>query len=118
MVKDIAAELFPPGLPRLVRWRLAMFASLMFIYGVLFWMHATHAKAADVSEIAKSVSEIKATLLSKEIVDARIRQCAAINAGDTRGSARFWQERLQDLTDQYFKVTKREYPVPSCSELG
>ena len=121
MVKDFVQAIFPPDIPPIAKWRLAMAAlmALMIMhtagsYGYLPWT-AGFASVQSVQQIDDRVRELQASLLAKDIVDTRVAQCKALAE---REEPRYWTDRLRSLNERYRELTGYPYEVPNCVELG
>jgi hypothetical protein len=62
----------------------------------------------------EDVSRIQQTLLESAIIEARIRYCSSPNGTPTK---RFFLADVNTKLESYFKLTGRNYPLPSCEEL-
>ena len=122
MVKDAIKEIFPPDVPPVTRWRLAMFLAMVgFLFHVLWACSllpgfSGFALAADFEQMNKDVTQIRLQLLTNQIFETRIRQCQAITT-DNYDARRFWTEKLIELQRQHILLTGQTYPMPACGEL-
>lgn len=140
MVKDALIELFPPDVPRLVRWRLAVSLALAMFCIHIAWAcglmpnASGFARADDVDEkisaavdtlykeigkVAKQqadtddvVKEIRAEQIATRLRELRAVLCNAANHTD---SARLNTD-IEVAQRQYKRITGERYPVPECEE--
>lgn len=133
------AKLLPPGpmrwlawliphehaTPRgMFRWRALIVALLLptaaftaLAYGAVPWV-SQHvfpgfATTADVKEISQRVDRMDQRLLESNILDLRIRQCAA----SSPEAKQLYAARIQPLLIEYMQLTGKAYPLPACSDL-
>lgn len=121
-MKEAISALFPPGVPALVRWRLAVFAVLVVMIGHVIWacgwldrfgVGGGFAYAADMIRVSDDVSSIKVELIEQKLFDTRVRQCSA----QSREPRIFYSEKLQELMRRYRELTESDYNPPQCTEL-
>lgn len=112
MLKEAVKELFPPEVPPLMRWRLAVFA-----YGVVgiltaLWAVSPYgfAYASDLNAIKNDVNDIKTTLLEQSIFAAKESECTAVDDS----ARRFFQQRVLSLGRDYYRLTGIPVTVPPC----
>ena len=138
MVKDALIELFPPDVPRLVRWRLAVSLALAMFCIHIAWAcglmpnASGFARADDVDEkisaavdtlykeigkVAKQqsdtdevVKEIRAEQIATRLRELKTMLCNAANHTD---SARLNTD-IEVAQRQYKRITGERYPVPEC----
>ena len=86
-------------------------------WGAKVGLSSGFAQVTDIVEIkaqlalaADVATAVKIRLLKKSIIDTRILQCNA-------DSKRYYTQRLEELTDEYFQDTKAIFSVPDCGDL-
>ena len=108
------------------RWRLLVGTSIAVFGLFILWalglgshlgLSSGFAHASDLTDIKNGIQkaadvadEVKLRLLKKSIVDTRILQCNA-------DSKRYYTQRLEELTDEYYADTKSVFVVPDCGDL-
>ena len=121
-LKELGTILFPPDVPAVIKWRLAVFATIIVIVAHAMWGHGWlsgiglgdgYAYADSLKSVRADVSQIQAALTEQRIFDLRIRQCEA----DTQEQKRFYTQRVQELMNEYRAITGTEYRLPACEEL-
>jgi hypothetical protein len=121
LMKELIRVLFPPGVPAVTQWRLAMFAAVLALYvhvgiacgyGGRFGVPG-FAAASDVVRLRQDVTAIRTENIEQQLFDTRVHQCAA----QTTEPRRFYLERFQELLRRYKESTGSEYRAPECSEL-
>lgn len=138
MVRDALIELFPPDVPRLVRWRLAISLAIAMFMVHIAWAcglmpnASGFARADDVDEkisaavdtlykeigkVAKQqsdtdevVKEIRAEQIATRLRELKTMLCNAANHTD---SARLNTD-IEVAQRQYKRITGERYPVPEC----
>lgn len=120
---DVARELFPPGVPTILRWRLAMFLlSIVMLFHVAWacgWLLYLglgngFAKAEEVQSLKSDINALRTVALEQNMFDMHIKRCAAAPGSPIKI---FLAEKIQTLQAEYVQVTGRYYVLPSCSEL-
>lgn len=107
------------------RWRMAVaiccFVFILHIlwacgYGARLGIEG-FARTKEIKEITTQLAQaayvstdLQVKLLKKSIIDARVQQCSASQKG-------YSTNRLSELTDEYFRLTKREFIMPRCDEV-
>lgn len=122
-MKDAIKELFPPGVPPVVKWRLAMFAIVMlFLFHVAWacgWLEgwglgSGFASAAEldrrVSAIETSVKDIRLSLIEQSLYDAKESECTA----NDPSAKRFFVLRVQTLSREYQELARVIFNIPPC----
>jgi hypothetical protein len=125
MLKSVLSSLFPPGVPAVARWRLAMFAAVLMLLVHVAWacgwlsrlgLGDGFAYASDVVKVRDDVSSVKVELLEQQIWDTRVRQCELVNKEGNDSAASAYGQRVTQLLSKYQALTGRTYPVLSCRE--
>jgi hypothetical protein len=120
-MKDVLKELFPPEVPQIVKWRLAIFAVvLLFLFHVAWacgWLKwsgigSGFASAADLVKVETTVKDIKITLIDQSIFDAKDSECTAT---DPR-ARKFFASRVQTLSREYHTLTGFIFNIPPCKD--
>jgi hypothetical protein len=122
-VKDALKELFPPEVPPVLKWRLAVFAVVvLFLFHVAWacgWLEGVgmgtgFASAAEldrrVSVVEGNVKDIKLSLIEQSIFDAKESECTAT---DPRAK-RFFALRVQTLSREYQILADVIFNIPPC----
>jgi hypothetical protein len=122
-VKDALKELFPPGVPPVLKWRLAMFAAVvLFLFHVAWacgWLESLglgtgFASASEldrrVSVVETNVKDIKLSLIEQSIFDAKESECTASDLQ----ARRFFASRVQTLSREYYALSGFVFSIPPC----
>lgn len=121
-MKEAIKELFPPDVPPVMRWRLAMFGfCVLVIFHIIWacgWLEPLgiggFAKAADlekrVSAVERDTKDIKIQLIEQSIFDAKESECTAT---DERAK-RFFSQRVIALSREYFSLSGQSIDIPPC----
>jgi hypothetical protein len=129
LAQAVATRLKPPAAdadPKVVmawRWFVALTTGvtavalsihIMLACGVLAGVtgYPGFALASDVEEIRKETQIQRIRELSKEMLDAKQKQCVA--TGEVR---RLYLDTYNGLRAEYFMLTKREFPDPDCRDF-
>ena len=140
MVRDALIELFPPDVPRLVRWRLTIsFVCAVFLFHVLWACgfvpgvpgfayadevdkkigKALEPLYAQVGQLAKQqadtdevVKDIRAEQIATRLRELKTMLCNAANHAD---SARLNTD-IEVAQRQYRQLTGERYPAQECEE--
>lgn len=124
-MRDVVELIFPPGIPAIARWRLAMAACMGMLFLHAGWasglmtrlgIGSGFAVADDLKEIGDQVGDIKLQLLEQDIFNARLHQCTAVKESN-REARQYWTQRLAELLQDYIKRTGVQYQLPTCEEL-
>lgn len=113
-VKEAAKDLTKLALNGSPKWRVGV---TVFIVGLCFasmWGYVNYARASEVDSIKADVRDMKAIFVAQSIITAKRNQCEAIANGR---NAVAWTERLQQLRDEYGRLTAKEFPLLDCSEV-
>lgn len=122
-MKDAIKELFPPGVPPVLKWRLAMFASgVLFLFHIAWacgWLQSFgfgsgFASAAEldrrVTVVEDNVKDIKLSLIEQNIFVAKESECTATDPQ----ARRFFASRVQTLSREYHLIAKVPFNIPPC----
>lgn len=122
-VKDALKELFPPEVPPILKWRLAVFAVVvLFLFHVAWacgWLEplgigSGFATATElnsrVTAVETNVKDIKITLIEQSIFDAKESECTATDPQ----ARRFFASRVQTLGREYYVITNIVFNIPPC----
>ena len=109
-MNEMLKELFPPDVPPVLRWRLAIFAfALLVVFHIMWacgWLEfmgiSGFAKAADLEQrvtkvqnevvgLKQGVNEIKIQLLEQSLFDAKERECTATDVQARRFFAAYME---------------------------
>ena len=122
MLKTALASLFPPGVPAVARWRLAMFAAIVLLFAHVAWacgwlkwlgIGEGFAYAGEVVKVRDDVSSLKVELIEQQIWETRVRQCEAVRGGYDMTA---YGQRVTQLLAKYQALTNRTFPLLSCRE--
>lgn len=121
MMKEIVRLLFPPGVPVVTQWRLALFAAVVILYAhvAIACGFANRfgipgfAVSSDVAHLRSDVTMLRTENLEQQLFDTRVRQCGAASTEPRR----FYLEKFQELLRRYKEQTGGDYRAPQCSEL-
>ena len=122
-MKDALKELFPPEVPPVLKWRLAMFAvALLFLFHIAWacgWLSTLgfgsgFASASEldkrVSSVEDNVKEIKLSLIEQSLYNAKESECTATDPQ----AERFFSSRVQALAREYLKLSEFTFNIPPC----
>lgn len=140
MVKDALIELFPPDVPRLLRWRLAVSAAIAMTGVHILWAcglmpnASGFARADDVDEkisaavdtiykeigkVAKQQADTDEVVkdIRAEQIATRLRELRAVlcNATDHEDTQRLSTD-IETAQRAYKKLTGERYPAQGCKE--
>lgn len=113
-VKEAAKDLTKLALNGSPYWRVLV---TIFVLGLCFataWGYVNYARAGEVDSIKADVRDMKAIFVAQSIITAKRNQCEAIANGR---SAVAWTVRLQQLRDEYGRLTQKDFPLLDCSEV-
>lgn len=109
--------LSPSQIKLLIRtgWVALVSVHMLWVCGLLttIGLASPFANATEAESLKDNVSEIKIQLLEQSLLEARLRQCKA----ETPDSKQYYFERLQEKMNAYYNLTRRNYPIPACSEV-
>lgn len=122
-MKDAIKELFPPGVPPLLKWRLAVFAmTVLFLFHIAWacgWLSSFgfgtgFATAAELdlraTRVEDNVKDIKLSLIEQGIFDAKESECTATDPQ----ARRFFASRVQNLSREYQTLARVVFNIPPC----
>lgn len=122
-MKDAIKELFPPGVPPVLKWRLAMFAIVvLFLFHIAwacgwlssFGVGSGFATASEldsrVTAVEDNVKDIKLSLIEQSLYDAKESECTATDPQ----ARRFFASRVQTLSREYQILAKMIFNIPPC----
>ena len=120
-IDDVAGALIPPGISKVLAWRLAVSLSVSILSFFCIWAMGWlpmfgngFARADKVDQILNELQDQKVVRLETEIRDLQKSYCTA---KDERSSD-YWVRERDNKIRWYYDLTKRNYPLPSCVELG
>jgi hypothetical protein len=126
-VKIMAEALFPPldsaHPDEHHRWRwsvtivslstaIALVIYIALSSGYVSAVYSGFASASDLAQLQSEWREARETDLESRILDTRTKQCTANTT-----VKHLYSDSLQKLLIQYHKISGRQYPLPSCSDL-
>lgn len=115
-MKALLTALFPPGVPAVTRWRLAVCTALAFVCIHVVFAHGLLPYAGSGFAYADDVKSIKVELIGKTTFDTRVLQCKSL--ADPNQSARnFYAQRMRELKQKYREVAGVDFDEPRCEEL-
>jgi hypothetical protein len=135
MVRDALKELFPPGVPPLLKWRLAMFAFVVLTSAHIFWACGWipgvggFALASDMDQqqqtiaaLEKSITTLALNGLRVQLRETRRLQCAAIadTIAGVPGAAQrkiVHAAELERLKEEYADLRGQQWTEPSCDSI-
>jgi hypothetical protein len=99
-------------------WVILVTTYMLWGIGALAYLGiaAPYASAEETAAVKSDVLSIKVQLLEEALLEARLKQCKAIESGSEE-TKRFYFERLQEKMTAYYKATDRNYLVPTCAEI-
>lgn len=74
------------------------------------------ASAKEITHVQQATSDIQARLIERDIYDARRDQCKAMRDNDAAAKPSTLR-RLEELREDYRRVTGKEYRLLGCDEL-
>jgi len=118
LAKDVAKTLIPPGMDSQLTWRLAVSATLAFLFVAFLWSvglfasmgYPGFARADEVEDVKQQVNDVRASLLAKQIDDVSTALCME------RFEPRLLDYR-RELQGQYRAVKGHEHESPDCEIL-
>lgn len=134
--REVIEELLPPDLPRIVRYRLAVFLSIMAIWAALSYIMVAYAKAEDIEavkgELKKQIEDVDAKVenvnrkvdqtnanvntILKLSIQTRVRalqEQRCENHHDDR-LRRLIQREIDELQNQHVNLTGYVYQLEEC----
>lgn len=111
-MKDGLKELFPPDIPPLVRWRVAMFIFTVCSIAFMSWSVSPYgfAMAGDQQRVSAQVSDIRLALIEQSVFAAKESECTAADPA----ARRFFQQRVMTLSREYFVIARIPISIPPC----
>lgn len=122
-MKDALKELFPPGVPPIVKWRLAVFAVVVLFFFHIAWacgwldhlgFGSGFASATEldrrVGAVETNVKDIKLSLIEQSIFDAKESECTATDPQ----ARKFFSSRVQTLSREYQALSGFVFSIPPC----
>jgi hypothetical protein len=103
---DIAGRLLDALSPRQI-----CLVCLLITVLVALWAGRTFANDSEVTALRGEVATVRVSLVEKAILDTLAVRCRAADKS-------FATSRLQALRAEYFQLTRREYPLPTCEEIS
>jgi hypothetical protein len=104
-----------------VFFALIIYAAMLMAHIALangWWIEGyAYAKRSELTELRQEVRSQSRRSLEIDILNLRVRQCRAL-ADSNPEAARFAGETLQDRRIEYSEMTERQYPLPTCREVG
>lgn len=141
MVRDVLAELFPPDVPRVVRWRLMMALTMAFMIFHVAWACGLlpgfegFARANEVDDkindklqpiygqlgaITSQLSEsqkVQNRILQSQIA-AQLRDLHRLKCSTQDDDVRSRMERdIEEAQQEYRVLSGERYPLPACKDL-
>lgn len=123
VLRDVAKEIFPPGVPAILRWRLAMFAVVMLMLFHIAWacgwlayagLGDGFAHAAEVNKVQGDISTLRESILEQQLFDMHIKRCASPDGSEIRT---YLAEKIQTKQKEYRRITGAIYDLPGCDQL-
>lgn len=111
-MKELLKELFPPDIPPIARWRLAVFGCCVYTVMFGFWSVSPYgfAWAGDQEALETKVDDIEIILLEQNLFDAKESECAST----TVEARRFFSRRVAALSREYQRLAKVQIGIPPC----
>lgn len=119
MIREVVGELFPPGVPQLVRWRLAMFAFCVFVTFHIAWAcgllpgFSGFAAEAQVKAVEDKVDTILKLQIEARLRDLKSEKCRAAS----EPLKRLLQAEIDNLQHQHKKLDGLVYVLPNCAVI-
>ncbi len=122
-VKEELKVLFPPGVPPILKWRLAIFAVILLFLIHISWacgwledwgLGSGFALASELDHrvltVEGSVRDIKLSLIEQSLYDAKESECTATDPM----AKRFFALRVQTLSREYQDLARVIFNIPPC----
>lgn len=111
-LKEAFKELFPPGVPPLLRWRLAIAGMNCLFLMFMGWSVSPYgfALGADQEKLRESIVDIRVNMLEQTLFSAKDSECTSTDPA----AKRFFQLRVLALGREYFGLTKTTMDIPPC----
>lgn len=141
MVKEVLEELFPPDVPRIVRWRMIMALAMGFMVFHVAWacgmlpgtagfalaneVDAKISAAAepiyrrldDISKKLETSEQIQRRLLVGQLA-AQLRDLHRLKCSTADDHVRMRMDRdIEDAQQEYRVLSNERYPLPACKDL-
>lgn len=130
MVKDVLAELFPPDVPRIVRWRLVVAGVMTFMVFHILWACGllpgvsgfaqaddVEYKFAEIKKQLKDSSEVQKKILQAQLA-AQLRDLHKIRCGSSDENVKLRLDReIDEAQLEYKTLTGERYPLQACRDL-
>lgn len=73
---------------------------------------ARYAPASELREVRAQVIDLRASSYQAQLIDLRVRQCAA-----AAGAKQWFAARIAELDKRYTELTGKTFPMPQCVDL-
>jgi hypothetical protein len=133
LAQKMADALIPPhdaDGPAVNRWRFRIAAILGLtivsqaaLYALAFGIinvfgFTGFAQASDLTTVAQQVQAGRIDSLDQQLLELKEKQCdAQSQVPQNTDAARQYGERIYERSQQYYTLTQKYPPIPSCSEL-
>jgi len=111
-MKEALSQLFPPDVPPVTRWRLAMAAGLAGCIGFIGWAisPAGFALAGDMKDLQQDVTDIKISIVEQQLYDAKETECTSTSSV----SASYFAKRVLQLQREFHRLAGFSIDIPPC----
>lgn len=130
MVKDVLAELFPPDVPRIVRWRLVVAGVMTFMVFHILWACGllpgvsgfaqaddVYTKFEKIQEKLEDADKVQKKILQSQLA-AQLRDLHKIRCASTDEHVTMRLDRdIDEAQQEYREVSGERYPLPPCRDL-
>ena len=131
--QKLAESIIPPhdaDGPAVTRWRLRIatlvgltLVSQVALYALAFGIvnvfgFTGFAQASDLTTVSQQVQAGRVDSLDQQLLELKEKQCdAQSQTPQNTEAARQYGERIYERAQQYYSLTQKYPPIPSCSEL-
>lgn len=127
-ISALLGYLYPPDgddADGLSRWRLVMFGTVAgsavataLLYLLLLGIIGPgYAQVTAVAEVRQEIRAGRATTVEQSMRELREKQCRHLRDNQAV-AARYSASQLDRLRSEYYRLSGREWPMPTCAELG
>lgn len=111
-MKDAIKEIFPPDVPPLVRWRLAIFSTCCSMLVFMSWALSPwgFALAQEMNKMRDNVDEMRLSQIEQQVYDVKQMECVSTDLV----TERFFANRVMELNRKYRALTRTDVRIPPC----
>jgi hypothetical protein len=111
-MKDAIKELFPPDVPPVTRWRIAIFSVCASMWLFMCWALSPYgfALASDMNRLKGNVDEMQLTQIEQSIYSLKEWECSSTD----KGAERFFSGKIAELNRRYQLLVGAKVDIPPC----